>query len=153
MWLSNKSIVLVFGMTVVGCDNGSTSVLTAEQQEIKTAMLAGWAELPADEKAAIGNALRIVGLPSNPQSWSNSNWVKFFGLSEQDSWLMQFVDEATWYWNAGGGDREDVEEFMAHLKGSPHNISSSISNNPNNWTKAQAEIIYAAWEACDCYYF
>ena len=144
------TIVLIFGMTVVGCDNGSTSVLTAEQQEIKTEFLAEWAEMPTEVKVVLGNSYRIFGLPSDPKSWKNANWIKFFGLSEQDSVIVVFVAEVTYIWNAEGSNREDLEEFVNHFKDPPHNISSSISNNPNNWTKAQAETIYAEFNACDC---
>ena len=138
-------IVLICTMILAGCDNGSTNALTAEQQEIKSELLADWAGMPADMKSVYGNGYRIVGLPANLQSWSNSNWIKYFGLSEQDLELFMFVTEITIIWNLEGAEREMLVELMNHLKGPPHDISSDISNNPNDWTKAQAETVFAAW--------
>ena len=143
------ALVAIIGFTVLSCGEDDPIVLTEEQEEFKADILEMWEEGDSDERDAFNNAFRLFGLPPNPPSWSNSSWVKLSELSEADISLLYFVAEQTFYWNTRGTEwKADWEAEIIHYK-DEHGLSDSISNDPNDWTKAQAEEVFATW--IDCY--
>ena len=143
------ALVAIIGFSMAACDPGGSDddpiVLTAEQEEFKAVILEMWEE-NADTRVAYNNAFRIIGLPPNPPSWSNSSWVTASELSEADNFLWSFATYATHMWNAEGSDRAKWVEDMEYFK-SDHDLPLEISNDPNNWIKAEAEAVFAAWNA------
>ncbi|MCL2068129.1 MAG: hypothetical protein FWG99_11790 [Treponema sp.] len=85
-WLGILAMMLVFGMTVVGCGDGTTNGngLTAEQKEFKQDFLTEYNDLDAAGKAEWAAEFTGAGLPANPNNWSDSDWKKFFALIKDD---------------------------------------------------------------------
>jgi len=75
-WLGILVMVLVFGMAVVGCDGESG--LTPEEEEAKQEMLADYNASDAEGKARQEALFIELGLPPNPNTWSNADWIKLF---------------------------------------------------------------------------
>ena len=83
-WVGMLVLVLVFGMTVVGCsnDNDDGTTLTTSQSAFRAEALADWNAMSAADRAEANEWLREIGFPQNPPSWSNADWVRFYNFMD-----------------------------------------------------------------------
>ena len=62
--------------------------------------------------------------------------------------MAELAAHATFMWNAGGVYGDEWKNYMECFR-SNHDLSLEISNDPNNWIKAELEEVFATWINCD----